>query len=339
MAQARRDDYHKIMRAFLAETDLEKKRALGAQIGKAFGVPPQVFDQFDAGDLDLMGAAYERQTRVNEAYAARKRGEDVPMVYGPPIDWAHDGTEVLRRDPSGKVLPPRAGYECSTCRDSGFVRRDVDIHHPDFGKALKCPDCPQTSAVRLERWQARRDRSGLPRGFYDATLESFRRVPGDTDAWAAVQEFLDAVRRGGAPNWLALFGATGRGKTHLLAAITQALLPTHDVRWLDAPEFIAACKADQFALEAELTRVATDAAVLVIDEMGSFQDSEWSRVKFEAVLNARYERGLPTAIALTIDFAAFGIWSPRLASRLSDGGICLAAVLACDDYRLKKRPA
>jgi|SRR5262245_45667390 len=30
---------------------------------------------------------------------------------------------------------------CPTCHGLGYVRRDVSIDHPHFGKALRCPTC------------------------------------------------------------------------------------------------------------------------------------------------------------------------------------------------------
>lgn len=45
------------------------------------------------------------------------------------------------------LLPVRQRYtigdesECSACLGRRYVRRDLDIGHPDFGKALPCPRC------------------------------------------------------------------------------------------------------------------------------------------------------------------------------------------------------
>jgi hypothetical protein len=48
------------------------------------------------------------------------------------------------------LLPTRSGFQLSDCRhcwsdEAGggmrYIRRDVDINHPDFGKAIPCPSC------------------------------------------------------------------------------------------------------------------------------------------------------------------------------------------------------
>lgn len=37
---------------------------------------------------------------------------------------------------------------CLTCMDAGYVRRDVALTHPDFGRAILCPNCNGTSNRR-----------------------------------------------------------------------------------------------------------------------------------------------------------------------------------------------
>jgi hypothetical protein len=42
------------------------------------------------------------------------------------------------------VLPTRSRFElgdCPHCGGKSFVRKDLPIGHPDFGKAFRCPAC------------------------------------------------------------------------------------------------------------------------------------------------------------------------------------------------------
>jgi hypothetical protein len=49
--------------------------------------------------------------------------------------------------PSEPILPTRQRFavdepdSCPVCLGKRYVRRDVDIDHPHFGKALRCPAC------------------------------------------------------------------------------------------------------------------------------------------------------------------------------------------------------
>ena len=47
---------------------------------------------------------------------------------------------------SEPLLPIRQNLDidessCAICRGKHFVRHDVDIDHPDFGKVFRCPRC------------------------------------------------------------------------------------------------------------------------------------------------------------------------------------------------------
>lgn len=51
------------------------------------------------------------------------------------------------------LLPVRQQFivgeesDCPVCRGKHYVRRDLDVHHPDFGKAVRCPACRGSHAV------------------------------------------------------------------------------------------------------------------------------------------------------------------------------------------------
>jgi len=45
------------------------------------------------------------------------------------------------------LLPVRQRFtvadesDCELCKGKRYVRRDLDVGHPDFGKAIRCPRC------------------------------------------------------------------------------------------------------------------------------------------------------------------------------------------------------
>ena len=58
-------------------------------------------------------------------------------------------------EPAAEEAPAPA---CARCRDAGFLRRDVPLGHPDFGKLVPCP-------CRSEDMDARRrERRGCDEG-------------------------------------------------------------------------------------------------------------------------------------------------------------------------------
>lgn len=98
---------------------------------------------------------------------------------------------------------------CAICGGAGFLRRDVPIDHPDFGRAIPC-ECK-----RLEMIPSLMEWSGLGHSNQDWTLDRF---PGDPVALAVAREALAARRR----LWVFWSSAFGTGKTGILVAIVRA---------------------------------------------------------------------------------------------------------------------
>jgi len=258
---------------------------------------------------------------------------DVPDEFpgwGPPSDHLHDGTEI----------PPYAetGYRCLMCKDAGFVRREVPVGHADFGKAQPCKCQVENDAARWERTQTRLRRSGLPEELFRCTLANFAPRKNTVTGRQAVETWLEALRTGAEqPRWLALFGEPGAGKTHLLAAAVQAAVPLIDVCFAEQPDFLADCKAANFALDESLTARALGATVLVLDKVGAGRINDaWGAEKIERILLHRYERRQFTALGMELSSAELKAWSPRLASRMSDREVCLSKALTGGDYRKER---
>lgn len=267
-----------------------------------------------------------RRLRAHPAYG---RG------YGPVADARFDGTERAQHG---------IGYRCLICRDAGFVRRDVEVTHPDFGRALPCRCQVENDATRASRHALRVKRSGLPAPLAACTLDTFQRLPGTTVALEAAHALLDAYRtQADAPRWVAFFGQPGRGKSHLLAALAQALATLTDVAWATVPDLLADCKAHRpdpatgelrdFALDTMLTERAMTVPVLVLDRVGGQSEGAWGTEKLERILNRRYEERLVTALGMELSATELAQWSARIASRVSDRSLCVAAALTCGDYR------
>ncbi len=98
--------------------------------------------------------------------------------------------------------------KCPLCGGAGFLRRDLPVSHPEFGRAVPC-ECK----VR-ETQQAERAAMGL-----DAVdAWTFENYPGDPRALAAAREALQ-TRQG---IWVFYSRAFGTGKTGLLMAVCNA---------------------------------------------------------------------------------------------------------------------
>ena len=98
---------------------------------------------------------------------------------------------------------------CAMCGGAGFVRRDLPIDHPEFGRAIPCQCKRREMIPALMEW------SGLGNSNQDWTLDRF---PGDPAALAVAREAL-AAKKG---LWVFWSSAFGTGKTGILVAIVRA---------------------------------------------------------------------------------------------------------------------
>lgn len=102
-------------------------------------------------------------------------------------------------------------------------------------------------------------------------------------------------------NGLFITGSYGTGKTHLATAISNQLIkggiPVICMTMIDLLARIKQTfdRSDN-ATEAEVMKIYEEVPLLVIDDIGSEQPSEWGSTKMFAIVNARYEAYMPTIV-------------------------------------------
>jgi DNA replication protein DnaC len=168
--------------------------------------------------------------------------------------------------------------------------------------------------------------------FQDKTFETF-----DTEMRGVKRAFHRAVEFAQRPSgWLVLFGNYGVGKTHLASAIANELLKQHyRVLFAVVPDLLDHLRSTfgpsseiQYDQRFEMIR---DAAVLILDDLGTENTTPWAREKLFQIINHRYNGRLPTVI--TSNRRPEEI-EPRIFSRMSDRSICDEFIIMDgDDYR------
>lgn len=157
---------------------------------------------------------------------------------------------------------------------------------------------------------------------HDASLEGAYR---EARTWADQPE-----------GWLVFFGLSGRGKTHLAAAIANQRLEQGDsVCFVNVPDLLDELRAS-FAPDAPqryddlFTRVR-EAPLLVLDDFGAHQTTPWAQEKLYQILNYRYEGRMPTVITTNTEM---GKLDARIASRIGDLRNSRLYEITAPDYRL-----
>lgn len=157
--------------------------------------------------------------------------------------------------------------------------------------------------------------SGIRGRFLNRTFERFEVNEENRRAYEAAKRYADNFR-GMLPkkgpdgivdppeiecNGLFITGSYGTGKTHLATAISNQLIregiPVICMTMIDLLARIKQTfdRSDE-ATEAEIMKIYEEVPLLVIDDIGSEQPSEWGSTKIFAIINARYEAYMPTIV-------------------------------------------
>lgn len=152
---------------------------------------------------------------------------------------------------------------------------------------------------RIERLLGR---SGIKKRFQQRTFENFRcDTPGRKKNYSIAKEYADNFplhkARG---DGLYIEGTNGTGKTHLAAAIALQLIgegiPVICKTSSDLLLDIKKSFDDSSVNEAQVLDVYKRVDLLIIDDLGKEQCSDWSMSTLYSILNDRYEDMKPTIV-------------------------------------------
>jgi DNA replication protein DnaC len=232
------------------------------------------------------------------------------------IKKKHGVRHVVDATPPALVGAPASGV-CPLCRGRGFTRDDVQPGHPNFGKPIPCA-C-KIAERKTRKQQELIDLSGITTltRFKGATFAKY--VPTTNDTRRA---FKQAKLYADDPvGWFILTGPCGCGKTHLAVAIAKQLLEAgYTVLVMTVPDIMDRLRST-FSPSTEQTfdemfTQMKEVEVLVLDDFGAEQGSDWVKEKVFQLFNHRYNKSLPTIVTSNnIDLEGI---DHRVYSRLHD---------------------
>ncbi len=252
-------------------------------------------------------------------------------------DMSQDDTPTssITDEPTGEAACSLCG-RASICGDMGVVRMDVSVNDPRFGKLFRCPNYQVN--LDPERQEKLRKLSNL-HSLYDKRFENFRT---DLNLWTPSQQeslhfALDAAARYAEQpeGWMLLQGTYGCGKTHLAAAIGNVRLDRGEaVLFITSPDLLDHLRStygpsSEVAYDEMFDRVR-NAPLLVLDDLGTENPSQWAQEKLFQLLNYRYSVRLPTVITTNTDLDTL---DPRVRSRLMDTQMIHHVSIKAPDYR------
>ncbi len=226
--------------------------------------------------------------------------------------------------------------DCPICHGLGYIRLDVPVGHPDFGKLFPC-SC-RDEELRRRRIEALREMSHL-QNLERYTFENFEpqgqglspdRQRNLRFAYEAARAFARQPQ-----GWLVLRGGYGCGKTHLAAAIAnECVARGFPVLFITVPDLLDHLRA-AFAPNApqsydERFEEVRNAPLLILDDLGVEYATPWALEKLFQLLNYRYMTHMPTVITTNRELEEL---DPRLRSRLGDTELVKVITILAPDYR------
>lgn len=204
----------------------------------------------------------------------------------------------------------RAGI-CPDCEGRGWVIES------DGGAGIASPcDCQKVAlAPRLL------EAAGIPDRYRGCSLANFEideqgRLLEASELCSRYVEHFVTEGGGFAEGGLIFFGPPGVGKTHLAVAVLKELIARYRVRgrFEDFTSFIhriqATFEPGTVDSKNSILSRATEAELLVLDELGAQKPSAWVTEILYLVINTRYNRRLPTIFTTNLRLEAPGRDAP-----------------------------
>jgi DNA replication protein DnaC len=235
-------------------------------------------------------------------------------------------------------LRSKDAVRCPICNDAGYLRANVPVGHPSFGRLFPC-ECKQRDMEERRDEELRR-LSNLD-AFPDLSFESFDpEIQGMNEAYEAALAFAQEPGH----NWLFLSGPCGVGKTHLAVAIARYAMEWHrmTVYFAVVPDLLDHLRStfDPSSGTAYDDRFSTirNAPLLVLDDLGTENATPWAKEKLYQIINHRYIEQMPTVITTNVDLGAKGKIDERIYSRIMDHRLTTHVAVDAEDYRLDGDP-
>lgn len=234
---------------------------------------------------------------------------------------------------------------CPQCQDRGIIILDNET-------ALPCSCIKQKSVVRKFK------SAKLPKDMLNATFDQFKfdyyspksmvehrsHYQLAKDAYEAAREFVGNFMEDSETDGLYITGPVGSGKTFLVSCIANALLEMGtEVLFLIVPDLLDEIKATYDTLthsahsEQDLLDTARRVKLLILDDLGAHNYTEWVRNKIYSIINYRINNQLPTIITSNISLEDLDSFlGERTTSRIFQ--MCKGYILTVDnDIRYIKR--
>ncbi len=284
----------------------------------------------DARTTDARSAAEERrQAKLRDLEDSEKTKERIRDAHnrmrgvapGTPTDETPEVIEMFSDRPA---LLEEGQSDCPVCKNMRYVA----------GKSGGLVQCPKCQVAQKWARESLKGFASMSANMAGQTFENFNAswYAEQSEKGAASKERLEEMSRAfrafadSPKGWLIAIGRKGCGKTHLCSAVVNQMIGNgKQVIFVTAPELLMSLQAAFKAKEeeesaAERLQRYMKAPVLILDDIGQEQVSDWSIGVWDKIIDHRYENSLPTIFTSNFNITADGtkFLSSRAIDRLND---------------------
>lgn len=228
---------------------------------------------------------------------------------------------------------------CPVCGGTGYLRQDVPVHHPNFGKLVPC-QCrlANQEQERMKKLRAISNLDSMARFTFDSFIPE-RRDLNEALRLELKEAYNAAYAFAAQPSgWLVLLGGYGSGKTHLAAAIANHVVGRgQPALFVVVPDLLDHLRAtynpnSNVAYDHRFEEIRS-ASLLILDDLGAHSSTPWAQEKLYQLFNHRYNAQLPTVITSNHELEDIEL---RIRSRMSDPELVKIIHLRAPDFRQRE---
>jgi DNA replication protein DnaC len=243
-------------------------------------------------------------------------------------------------EPAGRNYAMLGDPNCPICHGIGYIRQDLPVGHPDFGKVKVCT-CRQPGIAQIA--QHRLYRLSNLDAFTQMNFDNFKTEGRPGQGVDQIKSLKTALNVSinysqNLKGWLVLMGGYGCGKTHLAAAIANFVVsvgaPTLLLTVPDLLDWLRFSYEDPSSSFEERFDEIRNIQLLVLDDLGTQNATAWAEEKLYQIINHRYTNKLATVITTNQKMDEI---DGRISSRLMDPELVTRVTITAPDYRVSLR--
>lgn len=183
-------------------------------------------------------------------------------------------------------------YSCETCSDTGIVNGKLCECHIKLLKKLSASDLSCGSLLEVSTFKTfdvslYSDKKDLSRGY---SPREYMKA-----AYGMIKNYAESFSRQ-SPNFI-FCGSTGLGKTHLALSVMNTLTENgHNCFYATAWEILKRMQNEHFSKGETISEELYDAELLIIDDLGSEFETQFSKAAVYELLNDSLLRSRPMII-------------------------------------------